>query len=113
MTVTLWENKKNRRNISNKFIYKAAAALKMSVAELIGQDDEQPEPAREMPMIMTQTADEVQWLRMYRLLSERLRLVQFAQLAECVARSNANQPFSHETSIDSAAGQGTIISMMR
>jgi transcriptional regulator with XRE-family HTH domain len=113
MTVTLWENKKNRRKMSNKYVYKAAEALKIRVSDLLGADDE-PQQARigEMPMTMTHTVDEVQWLRMYRLLPERLRLVQFAQLAECVARSNANQTGSHDTSIDSATRQSTIVSMI-
>ena len=58
MTVTLWENKKNRRRMSNKFIYKAAEVLKIRVSDLLGADNEPDARVNEMPMIMTQTVDE-------------------------------------------------------
>ena len=111
MTVTLWENKKNRRRMNNKFIYKAAEVLKIRVSDLLGADDEPDARVNEMPMILTQTVDEVQMLRMYRLMPESLKLTQLAQFVDCVGRSNARQAIGHEMSIDSATKQSTIISM--
>ena len=113
MSVTLWENKRNRRKMSNRMIYKAAEALNISASVLLGSGEEPaPSRARVVPMIPTQTVDEVQFLRMYRSLPETLKLVQFAQMAECVALCNADQAIRHDASIDSATTQSTIVGML-
>jgi transcriptional regulator with XRE-family HTH domain len=45
-TVTLWENRKNRRKVATKYIQKIAKVLNIRVSELLGEGAEQtiPEP---------------------------------------------------------------------
>jgi transcriptional regulator with XRE-family HTH domain len=73
MTVTLWENKKARRKISTKYIQKIAEALNIRVSELLGEEGTLEQTTRDPLPIMTQSSAEVQLLRMFRLMSEKLQ----------------------------------------
>jgi transcriptional regulator with XRE-family HTH domain len=109
MTVTLWENKKARRKISTKYIQKIAEALNIRVSELLGEEGTLEQTTRDpLP-----SSAEVQLLRMFRLMSEKLQLWQLAQFIECVNGGKPSYAPGHEPSIDSAAMQSTILGFGR
>ena len=112
MTVTLWENRKARRRMGTKYIHRVAEILSIRVSELLGEESIEHPRASETPMIMTQTVDEVTMLRMYRLMSEKLKLTQLANFVECVGRSNVGQAISYDPTIDSATRQSTILGVV-
>jgi transcriptional regulator with XRE-family HTH domain len=113
MTVTLWEDKKARRKISTKYIQKIAEALNIQVSELLGEEGTLEQTTRDPLPIMTQSSAEVQLLRMFRLMSEKLQLWQLAQFIECVNGGQPSYAPGHEPSIDSAAMQSTILGFGR
>jgi transcriptional regulator with XRE-family HTH domain len=112
-TVTLWENRKNRRKISTKYIQKIAEVLNIRVSELLGEKNIPAQTTRDPPPIMTQNSAEVQLLRMFRLMSEKLQLWQLAQFIECVNGGQPRYAPGHEPSIDSAAMQSTMLGFGR
>jgi transcriptional regulator with XRE-family HTH domain len=91
-TVTLWENRKNRRQIGPKHVQRAAEVLGIRVSELLGEV-EQPEPR---PGIMTTDLAEEQLLRLFRLMPEKVQLFQLAQFVETVAVSESGYTRSHD-----------------
>ena len=111
-TVTLWENRKNRRKVATKYIQKIAQVLNIRVSELLGEGAKPaiPEPP---PALTTRDNAEYQLLRLFRLMPEKLQLFQLAQFVQCVTGSQGNQPISHEISIDGAPMQSTILGFGR
>lgn len=89
-TVTLWENKRNRRQIGTKYLQKVANALQIRPSELLGEGDGSPAPK----MVALDQA-ETQLLRLFRLMPEELKLFQLAQFIECAASGKLNQQISH------------------
>lgn len=80
-TVTLWENRRNRRPVATKHMHKLAEVLGMRVSELLGEEsgEQAPPPSEPAPALTTRTAAEYQLLRLFRLMSEELKLFQLAQ----------------------------------
>jgi transcriptional regulator with XRE-family HTH domain len=113
MTVTLWENVKARRKVAAKYLPRIAQILNIRVAELLGEEGTLEQTTRDPLPIMTQSSAEVQLLRMYRLMSEKLQLWQLAQFIECVNGGKPRYAPGHEPSIDSAAMQSTILGFGR
>ena len=113
MTVTLRENKKARRKVSTKYIQRLAEVLNIRVSELLGEEGTLEQTTRDPPQIMTQSSAEVQLLRMFRLMSEKLQLWQLAQFIECVNGGKPRYAPGHEPSIDSSAMQSTILGFGR
>jgi transcriptional regulator with XRE-family HTH domain len=111
-TVTLWENRKNRRKVATKYIQKIAQVLNIRVSELHGEGAELaiPEPP---PALTTRDNAEYQLLRMYRLMPEKLQLFQLAQFVQCVTGGQSGQSLGHEMSIDGAPMQSTILGFGR
>ena len=113
MTVTLWENKKARRKVSTKYIQRIAEVLNVRVSELLGEEGTLEQTTRDPPPIMTQSSAEVQLLRMFRLMPEKLQLWQLAQFIECVNGGQPRYAPGHEPSIDSASMQSTMLGFGR
>jgi len=104
-TVTLWENRKNRRQIGTKHIQKVAEALNIRVSELLGEDD----PARSSPQLPPKMVAldqaETQLLRLFRLMPEELKLFQLAQFVECASSRQFGHTSRHGTGQDSVTAQ--------
>ena len=116
-TATLWENRRNRRPVATKHIHKLAEVLGIRVSELLGEETRElssppPIPDPE-PTLTTQTNAEYQLLRLFRQMSEKLKLWQLAQFMQCVSSGQSGQPPSHEVSIDSAARESTVLGFGR
>jgi transcriptional regulator with XRE-family HTH domain len=108
-TVTLWENRKNRRNISSKHIRKVAQVLNIRVSELLGEASAEHAIPEQQPALTTKDNIEYQMLWLFRLMPEKLQLFQLAQFIQCVTGGQGGKPLSQEISIDSAARTSTIL----
>jgi transcriptional regulator with XRE-family HTH domain len=84
-TVTLWENQRNRRAVNVKYLEPIAAALNIRVGELLGES-----PPSEQPQLVAEGPAEIQLLRLFRLMPEKLKLVQLAQFVQCAGLSDFN-----------------------
>jgi transcriptional regulator with XRE-family HTH domain len=90
-TVTLWENRKNRRQMGTRHVHKAADVLGIRVSELLGET----EPAGPPTRLTTQDLAETQLLRLFRLMPEELKLFQLAQFFECANVGKPDQARGH------------------
>jgi transcriptional regulator with XRE-family HTH domain len=115
-TATLWENRRNRRPVATKHIHKLAEVLGMRVSELLGEETRELSPLpipKPEPTLTTRTNAEYQLLRLFRQMSEELKLWQLAQFMQCVSSGQSGQPMGHEMSIDSAARASTVLGFGR
>jgi transcriptional regulator with XRE-family HTH domain len=86
-TVTLWENRKNRRQMGTKHLRNAADALGIRVSELLGETEHaEPKPENQV---------ETQLLRLFRLMPQKVQLVQLAQFVETVTISQPDNAGGH------------------
>jgi transcriptional regulator with XRE-family HTH domain len=90
-TVTLWENRKNPRKIGTKYLKKVADALEIRVSELLGEVEQKPQPG-----ITTADLIETQLLRLFRLMPQKVQMIQLAQFVECVGASHLDHAAGHE-----------------
>lgn len=90
-TVTLWENRKNPRQIGTKYLKKVADALGIRVSELLGEAD-----AKSQSGITTADLIETQLLRLFRLMPQKVQMFQLAQFIECIGASQLDHAAGHE-----------------
>jgi transcriptional regulator with XRE-family HTH domain len=105
VTVTLWENRKHRRQIGTKYLRKVAEALEIPVSELLGEQEAKPPQTGSSPVVARDLA-ETQLLRMFRLMPEELKLFQLAQFSECVTMGHLDHPGSHDHRRDEMSSVG-------
>jgi transcriptional regulator with XRE-family HTH domain len=86
ITVTLWENEKNRRQVGAKYLKKIAEIFGMRMSELLGEPE--AEANAQPTAIVTVNVAETQLLRLFRLMPEKTQLVQLAQFVESAGAGN-------------------------
>ena len=105
--VVLWENKKNRRNISGDHLRKVADALNVSVSELLGEKHTVTSVQRSDEATVTVNRAEKTLLELFRSFPESLQLLQLANFVECAKLRQSNHFTGHKTGdglpIDAAA----------
>ena len=101
-TVTLWENRKNRRQVGTKYLRKIAEALDIRVSELLGEN----EPPPPQTGLVTIDLAETQLLRLFRLMPQELKLVQLAQFFECANSGNFGRTLSQNHRQDTVLAGG-------
>lgn len=95
-TVTLWENHRNRRQVTDQHLHKIAQALGVHVTELIEGTDynQEPPPAS----VATINLVEKVLLDTFRRLPEHVQTLQLAQLIECERISRLKGASAHSPS---------------
>lgn len=102
-TVTLWENRKNRRQIGTKYLMKVAEVLDVRMSELLGENEPPPPPTA----LMTRDLAETQLLRLFRLMPEELKLFQLAQFVHCANSGKLPEAQSHDRRQDRMPARST------
>ena len=96
VTVTLWENRRHRRMIGTKHLANVAVALEIRVSELLGETDPAGQPAPGSATTTTMDLAETQLLRLFRLMSEEVKLFQLAQFVECASGAKLDHARGYE-----------------
>ena len=107
ITVTLWENEKNRRQVGGKYLRKIAEIFGIRMSELLGEAEADAKASTRPTALVTTNLAETQLLRLFRLMPEKLQLVQLAQIVESAGVGNPDstrRDFAREDASSSVSG---------
>lgn len=103
--VTLWENRKNRRGITNEHLEKVAEILGVSMGTLLGEKPPKPLTMRTGATAVVVSKTEKALLDLFRTFPQELQLLQLAQFVECAKFRKDDQLTRHE------AGDGLSVTI--
>lgn len=96
VAVTLWENRKNRRGITNEHLEKVAEILGVTMGVLLGEKQPRPLVTRARMSTVVVSQAEKTLLELFRGFSQELQLLQLAQFVECAKFRKSGQFAGHE-----------------
>jgi transcriptional regulator with XRE-family HTH domain len=87
VTVTLWENHKNPRQIAPKYLPKLAQILDMEISDLVADRQHGLSALDQVETVL---------LRAFRSMPEKMKLFQLAQIIECASVSRSGHTQSED-----------------